>query len=75
MARPRVARLAVASKYHSRGNAEGFRRDSAGDPFEAEIGQHRPSREIHVSAGQTVFSRVDQDLPTPLGVFELYYDI
>jgi hypothetical protein len=52
-----------------------FRRDSAGDPFEAKIGQHQPSREIRVSAGQTVFSRVDQDLPTPLVVFELYYDL
>lgn len=52
-----------------------FRTDSAGDPFEAEVAQHRLSGEIRVSAGQTVFSRVDQNLPTPLVVFELYYDI
>jgi hypothetical protein len=52
-----------------------FRRDSARDPFEAEISHHRPTIEISVCAGQTVFFRVDQDLPTPLVVFELYYDI
>lgn len=52
-----------------------FRRDSAGDPFEAEISQHRPTAKIDVSAGQTVFARVAQHRPTPSGEFELYSDI
>lgn len=52
-----------------------FRRDSAGEPFEAEICQHRPMSKIRVSAGQTVFFRDDRRSPTPPPVFELYYDI
>ena len=52
-----------------------FRRDSAGDPFEAQIGQHRPTAKFCVSAGQTVFSRDDRRCSTPPPVFELYYDI
>jgi len=51
-----------------------FRRDSAGDPFGAKISQLRPIAKIDVSAGQTVFSRVDQHPPTRPPVFELYYD-
>jgi len=52
-----------------------FRRDSAGDPFEVKISQLRPTAKIDVCAGQTVFSRDDPRCPTPLAVFELYYDI
>ena len=57
------------------GAAPKFRRDSAGDPFEAKIGQLHPTAKIDVSAGQTVFSRVDQHPQTRLVVFDLYYDI
>jgi hypothetical protein len=52
-----------------------FRRDSAGDPFGAEISHHRPTIKVSVCAGQTAFFRVDQAQPSPLAVFELYYDI
>jgi hypothetical protein len=47
-----------------------FRRDSAGDSFEAKIIQLRPTAQIDVSAGQTVFFRVDQHPPTRPAVFE-----
>lgn len=56
-------------------DAQKFRRDSAGEPFEAEICQHRPMSEIRVSAGQTVFSGDAQLRSTPPGVFELYFEI
>ena len=52
-----------------------FRRDSAGEPFEAQISQLPPIAKIDVSAGQTVFLRDDPRGPTPPRVFELYYDM
>ncbi len=52
-----------------------FRRDSAGEPFEAEICQHRPMSKIRVSAGHPVFSGGSQHRSTPPPVFELDYDL
>lgn len=52
-----------------------FRRDSAGEPFEAEISHHRPTIEISVCAGQNMFFANFRHPSIRLGVFELYYDI
>ena len=60
---------------HGRVSPPKYRSDTAGDPFEAEISHHEPVAGICVSAGQTAFSRDCRRRPTPLAVFELYYDI